>query len=111
MIRIRAGIYGLREGNRVKPMDRNSGPFDAGAEQEAWLVRLGIAEYVDAPTKEYSLANTATELREIAKKRGITFNFGMSKVEMIKVLDAHEESEPVDLDEDPLAFDAAEAVQ
>lgn len=111
MIRMRAGIYGKREGNRVTPMDRNSGPFEDSPEQEAWLVRLGLAEYVDAPAKGYSLANTASELRAIAKERGITFNIGMSKLDMLKVLDAHEESEPVDLDADPLAFDAAEAVQ
>ena len=118
MIRMLAGIYGKREGNRVIPKDRNSGPFEDDPEQEAWLVRLGLAVYVDPPdgekvkpVKGYGIANTAAELREIGKQRGLTFNIGMSKLDMIKVLDAHEESEPVDLDADPLAFDAAEAVQ
>ena len=110
MIRMLAGVFGKREGNRVTPMDRNSGPFETDPEMEAWLVREGLAEYVDAPTKGYSLANSVSELRAIGKERGLTFNIGMTKQDMIKVLEAHEESEPVDIDEGPVVFDAAEAV-
>ena len=50
MIQMICGVFGLpvTNGDRktVKAMDKNSGPFEAGEEQEKRLVALGIAEYV-----------------------------------------------------------------
>ena len=59
MIEMIAGVFGLPVYGTIKAMDNNSGPFEAGAEQEARLVNLGLAKYVhnseaepDAPTDE-----------------------------------------------------------
>ena len=59
MIKMIAGVYGLRvesgkdaKGNtkyRVKGMGPNDGPFSVDPEQEARLVKLGLARYVDEP--------------------------------------------------------------
>ena len=46
MIQMKAGTFGLAVNGFVKPMTRDSGPFVASEEQEARLVKLGIAEYV-----------------------------------------------------------------
>lgn len=49
MIKMKAGVFGLTVNGITKPMDKNSGPFRANAEQEARLVALGMAEYVPDP--------------------------------------------------------------
>ena len=49
MIIMKAGVFGLPVNGITKPMDKNSGPFRANAEQEARLVALGMAEYVPDP--------------------------------------------------------------
>lgn len=50
MIQMICGVFGLPvtvgERKTVKAMDKDSGPFEAGEEQEKRLVALGIAEYV-----------------------------------------------------------------
>ena len=141
MIKMIRGVFGLPVNGIVKPMDKNSDPFEAGAEQEARLIRLGLAVRVDgepvnaetvdtdAPIgfdempplpegvtaiPEYSVDMKATDLREIGAMCGLTFKVGMSKKDMVAALDAHFEAEPaedVDADEDAPVFDAAEAVQ
>ena len=47
MIKMIRGVFGLPVNGIVKAMDKNSGPFEAGAEQEARLIRLGLAVRVD----------------------------------------------------------------
>lgn len=119
MIRMIRGVFGLPVDGIVKAMDKNSGAFNAGAEQEERLVRLGLAVKVDegvdipAPVEtvdttdpigfdempplpegvigipEYSVDMKATELREIGKMCGLTFKVGMSKDEMVAALDKH----------------------
>lgn len=55
MIKMIRGVFGLPVDGIVKGMDKNSGPFEAGAEQEARLIRLGLAVKVEdsepAPTE------------------------------------------------------------
>lgn len=135
MIKMKAGTFGLPVDGVVKPMTKDSGPFNAGAEQEDRLVKLGLAEYVGEPElpelpdgvvaiPEYSVENTANELREIGKLCGLTFKVGMTKAEMVAALDAHIEANTVEgvevnedgeitvpEDEDAPTFDASEAVQ
>ena len=163
MIQMICGVFGLpvTDGDRktVKAMDKDSGPFNAGEEQEKRLVALGIAEYVyDAPPigfdetppvdpnadhdeetgenhdeetgaddedlpvgvieiPEYSVENTAEQLREIGNLCGLEFKPNMKKQDMVDALDAHIAANMVDgaeIDEDgELApvFDASEAVQ
>lgn len=141
MIKMKAGTFGLPVDGIVKAMTKDSGPFKASEEQEARLVKLGLAEYVgEAPAEadkqgeelpdgvvgipEYSIENTAAELREIGKLCGLAFKVGMTKAEMVEALDAHIASNTVDGvevteddeiivpdGEDAPAFDAAEAVQ
>lgn len=47
MIKMIRGVFGLPVNGIVKGMDKNSGPFNAGAEQEERLVRLGLAVKVE----------------------------------------------------------------
>ena len=119
MIKMIRGVFGLPVNGIVKAMDKNSGAFEAGAEQEARLIRLGLAvkvetadgepapvETVDTDTPigmdempplpedvtgipEYSVDMKATELREIGAMCGLTFKVGMTKAEMVAALDKH----------------------
>lgn len=47
MIKMIRGVFGLPVNGIVKAMDKNSGTFEAGAEQEERLVRLGLAVKVE----------------------------------------------------------------
>lgn len=123
MIQMIAGVFGLQVDGIVKAMDKNCGPFEASPEQEARLIRLGLAVRVDAVDTEtpigfdetppeddgepelpegvvgipeYSTENTAAELREIGKLCGLTFKVGMSKADMVAALDAHIDANMVD---------------
>ena len=50
MIKIVKGVYGYVDKHGfVRPKDCNSKPFETSPEQEARLVKLGVAEYVDKP--------------------------------------------------------------
>lgn len=121
MIKIISGTYGHLVDGRVRPKTAVSEPFSLSPAQEARLVERGIAVYVNeepaevaggsdnAPDlPEYSTRNTVKELQAIGEQFGITFEEGMTKAQMVEVLDQHM-AEP-DLEDAP-AFDAAEAVQ
>ena len=119
MIQIISGTYGHLIDGRVRPKTAGSEPFCLTPEQEARLVSRGIAVYVnEAPAKadafnntpdipEYSTRNTVKELQAIGEQFGITFEEGMTKAQMVEILDQHMEDD----DEDAPVFDAAEAVQ
>lgn len=141
MIQMKAGTFGLSVNGYVKAMTKESGPFVASEEQEARLVKLGLAVYVpdvapvgfdETPTAElpddvvgipeYSMESSAKELREIGKLCGLTFKVGMTKAQMVEALDAHIEAHAVEgltvdengeisVDDDAPTFDATEAVQ
>ena len=52
MIKIVKGVYGYVDKHGfVRPKDCNSEPFVTSPEQEARLVKLGVAEYVGEPEK------------------------------------------------------------
>ena len=52
MIKIVKGVYGYVDKHGfVRPKDCNSEPFNTSPEQEARLVKLGVAEYVDEPAQ------------------------------------------------------------
>lgn len=119
MIQMIAGVFGLQVDGIVKAMDKNCGPFEASPEQEARLIRLGLAVHVDDGTPigfdeappmedeepdlpdgvicipEYGMNNTVAELREIGKLCGLTFKVGMTKAEMVAALDAEIEEHMV----------------
>ena len=141
MIRIIRGVYGyLDKDGIVRPKTEADAPFALLPEQEARLVRLGVAQYVETvkstpvldteqveagenqassdldetPTDNISLADlSAKELREIGKEYGISFKVGMSKVEMVKAIEeAEADLNAEDEDDEPApVFDASEAVQ
>lgn len=124
MIQMIAGVFGLPVDGFVRAMDKNCGPFNASPEQEARLIRLGLAVRVDEldmdmpigfdempPTDddsepelpegvvvipEYSTKNTKAELQEIAALCGLAFENDMTKAEMVAALDAHIEANMVD---------------
>lgn len=120
MIQMIAGTFGLPVDGIVKAMDKNCGPFEASPEQEARLIRLGLAVPVDDGTPigfdetppeddfeddlpegvgvipEYSTKNTKAELNLIALRCGITLDASMTKAEMVAALDAHIEANMVD---------------
>ena len=53
MIKIINGTYGYREGTQIIPKNADSEPFSVGVKEEARLVKLGVAEYVDdAPAQK-----------------------------------------------------------
>lgn len=47
MIKMVRGVFGLPVNGIVKAIDKDYGPFEAGAEQEARLIRLGLAVRVE----------------------------------------------------------------
>lgn len=142
MIQMTAGVFGLAVKNgtskTIKPMDKNSGPFEADPEQEARLVSLGLAVYVGGtePMEEaaeqpdadnipmYDIGMTAKALRELGKEHGLSFPATMSKAEMVAELDelfhmgdteggdliGFDEQPPDDYEDAP-SFDPTEAVE
>ena len=117
MIKIVQGVYGfLDKSGIVRPKTEADEPFELLPEQEARLVSLGVAEYVDEPEGEHEADGTesedieveqdpigfdetppeeepvdlatltANELREIGKEYGITFKANAKKAEMIKAI-------------------------
>ena len=136
MIKIVKGTYGLVDKKGfVRPMRESNGPFSTRPEEEARLVGLGVAVYVDdepaqaEPTKDEDGDGdqadklleemTANDLRELAKERyGLTLKIGMKKSDMIQAIkDVQAELAGVDEDEDgdgddaPPEFDPTEAVE
>jgi hypothetical protein len=141
MIKMIRGVFGLPVNGIVKAMDKNSGPFEAGEEQEARLIRLGLAVRVEdgepAPADEPNVEvdtdsligfddmppeavaeekaiedMNAKELREFGKELGLTFKVGMSKADMLAAIKAAWPQPVEDEDGEPApVFDAAEAVQ
>ena len=140
MIKMIRGVFGLPVNGIVKAMDKNSDPFEAGAEQEARLIRLGLAVRVgadpapaDVPLEEVDTDTpigfdemppedfeepvdlsllSVKKLREIGKQYGLTFKAGLPKEDMVAAI-ANAQAEVVEADdgEPAPAFDAAEAVQ
>ena len=139
MIKIVQGVYGfLDKDGIVRPKTETDEPFELLPEQEARLVRLGVAQYVETtmeyteqvetedeqgpigfdetPPDERALTEyTVKELREIGKEYGLTFKVGTSKADMVKAIEAAEAELVVsaeDEDSEPApVFDASEAVQ
>ncbi len=79
MIKIIRGYYGYKNGNSIIPKSSKDAPFECDKEEEARLVKLGVAEYVkveadgDAPSGElYTDNSSLAELKETAKKLGAT---------------------------------------
>lgn len=132
MIRIVKGVYGyLDKDGIVRPKTEADAPFSLLPEQEARLVRLGVAQYMgnvnpapaedalpeetvaEAPTGERLLTDmSAKELRELGKDYGLTFKVGISKAEMVQAIEeAENELDTVQDGEPAPVFDASEAVQ
>lgn len=51
MIRITKGVYGHWDGKFVVPKTSADEPFTLSAKEEARLVKLGVASYVDKASK------------------------------------------------------------
>ena len=132
MIKIIQGVYGHMIDGRVYPKDSTSEPFELTEDQEARLVKLGVAVYVDnkppenvTGIPEYSVDMKADELRAIGKELGLTFKVGTTKAEMVEQMDAFlagqdggedinapsGDDEEIEDGEQPPEFDATEAVE
>ena len=132
MIQIVRGVYGyLDKDGIVRAKTEADEPFELLPDQEARLVRLGVAQYVgnvkfapmeetlseesvaEAPSGERLLTDmSAKELRELGKDYGLTFKVGVSKAEMVAAIEAAEnELDTADDSEPAPVFDATEAVQ
>jgi len=122
MIKIIKGTYGYRKGNRIIPKTPADDPFTATPEQEARLVRLGVAVYVDAPAKApatpatpaapkapenaktgskdvdelpaYNLDMKLDELKEIAKAYGVDASDARKKADVIAMIEAAKAKDP-----------------
>lgn len=112
MIKIIKGTYGYRKGNRIIPKTPADDPFTATPEQEARLVRLGVAVYVDAPVEApttptpkapekaetgskdvdelpaYNIDMKLDELKEIAKAYGVDASDARKKADVIAMIEA-----------------------
>ena len=111
MIKIIKGTYGYRKGNRIIPITPADDPFTATPEQEARLVRLGVAVYVDAPVEAptaptpkapeaetgskdvdelpaYNIDMKLDELKEIAKAYGVDASDARKKADVIAMIEA-----------------------
>lgn len=115
MIKIIKGSYGMRKGATVVPVLPGSDPIELSKEQEARLVRLGVAEYVtDDPDEckyaadgsddaqdeivdefpEYNADMKLTDLKKIAEAYGVDASSMRSKKEVIEAIDASREELP-----------------
>ena len=135
MIKIVKGVYGhMTENGIVKPKTEKDEPFSLTAEQEARLVELKVAKYVDVDPIGFNehppedeeperltldpkqLAEmTNAQLKELAEDMGIdTKLFKLTtKAKLIEAITSVEvEPGPEEDDDEELpAFDPAEAVQ
>ena len=72
MIRIIAGTYGYKDRNGIlQPKTAASKPFSVAPDEEKRLIRLGVAEKVDAPEeieKEASPSVSRTRSRPTSRK-------------------------------------------
>lgn len=127
MIEIINGVYGHRVGRHVVPVRVGDDPIKLTAAQEARLVGLGVAAYVDAPEAPVSTdepGETAAEDVEEAEARSIPeYSMNMTREQLnaialeLGVVDpdrAERKSELIDwMDEavgSPPSFDASDAV-
>lgn len=139
MIKIISGVYGYLDKNGcVKPKTEKDGPFSLTKEQEARLVGLGVAKYVETPEdhgQENSVETghldpeqlgelTNAKLKEMADAMGIDTKKLTTKAKLIEAItaanvipgpaeDGEEETEgdAEDDGEQAPTFDATEAVQ
>lgn len=121
MIRIIAGTYGMRKGNRVIPVTGASGPIVLPDVQEKELVAQGIAEFVPmakasvATISEESLEELpmtqvpqgdgledmkVSELRELAREYGLDMDNLTRKADLIRAIREAEAEEVVDDDDE-----------
>lgn len=119
MIKIIAGVYGHYVGGRVVPKDSKSEPFALTTEQEARLVKMGVAAYVEPVAnvpdtitdgeEEKALEEmTGKELIAKGEEYGLSFKKGTTKAVMIAAIKEAQES-ITDGEEAP-AFDATASV-
>ena len=114
MIKIIRGYYGYKKGNSIIPKTINDEPFSCDKEEEARLVKLGVAEYVTAEAvveveaeAEAPVALDKKALIARYKELGLAGNPSSWKAETIakKIAEAEAESD----DEAP-AFDEVDGV-
>ena len=100
MIKMKYGIYGLREGDTVKPMTPDSGPFVVPESEEQRLVDMGVAEKVyqtaAAPKAQIVMTGPPTynvdmkfdDLKKIALEGyGVDASKAKSKAEVVRMID------------------------
>lgn len=109
MIKLISGVYGAR-GILKRPGD---GPFSLSDEEEARLVRRGVAEYVfhneqtdvfhddeEAYLPRYSVDMKMEELKKIATYYGVDTSKCKKKQDIVDLLDEHFENLEEELGED-----------
>ncbi len=114
MIKIIKGYYGYKQGNSIIPKCSKDEPFSCDKEEEARLVKLGVAEYVKAEAKAEAETeeDAPKELDKEAliaryKELGLAGNPANWKAETIakKIAEAEAETE-----EDAPSFDEVDGV-
>ena len=102
MIRVKKGTVGYWDGRRIVPLTAKSGAVRLRSDAERRFVELGVAEYVDTDGSPEDVADesmSTKDLREIAKSRGITFKVGLTKKEMVDILNSGDKTDISDVDE------------
>lgn len=117
MIKIINGVYGHYTGGRVERKDNTSAPFSLTEEQEARLVEMGVAVYVDepvTPTGDKPIGEmNAKELRALGAEYDLHFKVGMTKAGMVAAIEAAMSGTTgkTDAEDEPPVFDPAGAVE
>ena len=123
MIKIIAGIYGLRKNGRVVPITSKSAPISLAKAEEERLVKAGVAEYVDGKQEETKAAPTPAatpaatekkiedlsynELKQKAAEMGLKVE-GNKKQDFIDAINAAVENLEVETDDTPAPLFNAE---
>ncbi len=99
MVKIIKGSYGHKKGSTIVPVYAGE-TVELTEEQEARLVKLGVAEYVGKPAQENSQGEGSSELpeynenmklaelKEIAAKYGVDASEVKTKKEVVALIDA-----------------------
>lgn len=129
MIQIIAGTYGMRKGNSVIPVTKNSGPISLPEEQENELVAQGIAVFVSkkasdnnseericeekASTAERNTQEGSLESMKLAKLKELAREYGIDpdglnrKADLIAAIrEARAEEDTVEDNEAPPQLEA-----
>jgi hypothetical protein len=102
-IQIIDGTFGLRVGYAIVPKKSSDPPFEAEDAKADRLVRLGVAEYADAPVMDGGgdaeddddnddIGITKAQIKDILDERGVDYDKRANKDALVVLLEASNRS-------------------